>query len=150
MRRLVQDRKFRYCCGIILILALLVFKFNILPLSDELLLSRYEKELAPIHIETISGMELTHGKFLKGDLYIFYYKIVDGDKNLIMKTLGKRMEECGWEYIQQERDTDSDTIYYVMEKEGYLVRIFASNRVLRINIKTQVNRTLPSPQFRVK
>ncbi len=150
MNRMAQNKSFRYGCGIVTVLLVLLFMFNDHFSSKELLIARYEKELAPIHIETIPGIEFETTDFYKGKLYVLYYNNVGADKTLIMENLGQRLEENGWKYVSKINHQKEGTMYYVMVKGSYLLRIFASDKGLRVNINEEVNNEIPISDFRIK
>lgn len=140
MSRLAQDKKFRKICAIVTTLFILMLLFNDQFSSQKLLLARYEAVLAPIHVETISGIEFQKAILRRHGVYNFIYEIQDADRNELLETLGKKFEENGWEFISQWKNKEDDIITYTTGRDIYLVNLYVGKKYLTVNIRVQVNR----------
>lgn len=114
--------------------------YDIFFASKEPLIAMYEKQLEPIHIETIPGLKVKRKWFYKGRNYNIDYEITDREPKQKLRILKKRFEENGWVNIEQIRsDRLGYVSYYGMEKKGYYLVFEASKSSLIISIETEVN-----------
>lgn len=137
MSKLSQNSKFRIGLIFIVLMCILApFIYDLRLPPEDKLISVYNKQLEPIHIDDIMGIEIEKKRMIKGKNYSIRYRIIEGDKSDIINVLGKRFQENNWKYIERKRIRD-DSLFYSMEKDDYLVRVHVDNSILRINIEVK-------------
>lgn len=137
MSKLSQKNKFKIgLMFMVLICILAPFIYDLRLPNEDKLISVYDRQLEPIHIDNIMGIEMEKKRIIKGKNYSIQYRIIEGDKFDIIEMLGKRFRENNWKYIERKK-IRNDSLFYSMEKDDYLVRIHADNNILRINIEVK-------------
>ncbi len=137
MSQLSQWSKFKI--GIIAMVLLYILAPSIydsfLP-SEDALIAIYEKELKPIHVESIAGIKLEKKEMVRTKFYVSRYKVLKGEKSELAEILGGKFEANGWKYDKKLRiKSDTyDEVHYIMDKENYQVQLSVTDNELQIHI----------------
>ena len=129
MSKLSQKNKFKIGLMFMFPISFLApFIYDLRLPNEDKLISVYDRQLEPIHIDNIMGIEMEKKRIIKGKNYSIQYRIIEGDKLDIIEMLGKRFRENNWKYIERKK-IRNDSLFYSMEKEDNLVRKHADNNI---------------------